>query len=71
MVKIFNYYKYKKNKIESNPNNIISYVEVFPNDNNILKSTMNERTIYKQSFEIKGENNLVDNKEAPPLTFQA
>ena len=67
IIKIFNYYKSRQTGIEANPNNIISYVEVFPNDNNIYKSRMDERTIYKQSFEIKSENNVEDNKEAPPI----
>ena len=70
IIKTFNYYKSRQTGIEANPNNIISYVEVLPNNNNILNNSMNERSIFKQSFEIKGEDNIEDNKEAPPLTFQ-
>ena len=62
--KLFNYYKNRKKKNTQNENNIISVVDIANNDSNLF-----QRSIYKQSFEIKGENNNIDNQSAPPLTF--
>ena len=62
--KLFNYYKNRKKKNTQNENNIISVVDIANNDSNLF-----QRSIFKQSFEIKGENNNVDYQSAPPLTF--
>jgi hypothetical protein len=63
-IKLFNFYKNRKKKNTQNGNNIISVVDIANNDSNLF-----QRSIFKQSFEIKGENNNVDYQSAPPLTF--
>ena len=62
--KLYEYYKNRKNRNNQNENNIISVVDIANNDSNLF-----QRSIYKQSFEIKGENNNIENQCAPPLTF--
>ena len=67
--RLYKYYKSRKNRINQNNNNIISVVDIDNHDIDIIKRNLNEISIYKQSFEIKAENNIVDKGEAPPLTF--
>ena len=67
--KLYAFYKSKRNENNQINNNIISVVEIDNNNIDIIKRNLNEISISKQSFEIKGENDIVDKGEAPPLTF--
>ena len=69
IIRLYTYYKSKRNENDQINNNIISVVEINNNNIDIIKRNLNEISISKQSFEIKGENDIIDKGEAPPLTF--
>ena len=67
--RLYTFYKSKRKENNHINNNIISVVEIDNNNIDIIKRNLNEISISKQSFVIKGENDIVDKGEAPPLTF--
>ena len=67
--RLYTFYKSKRNENNQMNNNIISVVEINNNNIDIIKRNLNEISISKQSFEIKGNNEIIDKGEAPPLTF--
>ena len=67
--RLYTFYKSKRNENNQMNNNIISVVEINNNNIDIIKRNLNEISISKQSFEIKGENDIADKGEAPPLTI--
>ena len=71
IIRLYTYYKSKRNENDQINNNIISVVEINNNNIDIIKRNLNEISISKQSFEIKGENDIIDKGEAPPLTFNS
>ena len=71
IIRLYTYYKSKRNENSQINNNIISVVEIDNNNIDIIKRNLNEISISKQSFEIKGENDIIDKGEAPPLTFNS
>ena len=67
--RLYTFYKSKRNENNQMNDNIISVVEINNNNIDIIKRNLNEISISKQSFEIKGNNEIIDKGEAPPLTF--